>query len=217
MIDAEVRARWAKAVADHEDASPPAEVPPDVETVWSALSGELDPVRARSVLTEALASPQGHEELRLFLELEREFDVEPAVPMRGRVRVLVAAGAVLAAAAAVWLVVRAPVQPVPSDPGTIRAPQTASLATTLDGEALPRDGFALTWSPPGQGCVYTVRASTEDARVITEITGLQEPRHRLSADLLREVSSGSRVLWQVDFSCGDERGQSRTFATKVAP
>lgn len=216
-MESEERERWRDAVAAFEDRErPPAEEGPKPDVLWSALQGELDAVPSREAVVNALGSAQGHEELRLFLALEQELGREAAVPApaAGRVRRLVfVAGTLAAAAAALIWMLRPPPLPIP-ETGTIRAPAEAGMQSALDGESLPREAFELRWNPVAQGCTYDLRASTAQGVVLTEAFGLSEPSATLDAESL---PAEGKVLWQVDFVCGERRGQSSTFSTSVAP
>ncbi len=218
MMGARDREQWRKAIAAHEDAAAVTEDAPEPERLWEALSGELDALDARDVLVRGLRSGQGHEELRLFLELERALEVEP--PMEAPRRIpgrWVGGVVVLAAAALVWLLVSRPSKPPVPDSGVIRAPVSDQLDTKLDGSTLPRDAFELRWNEAGEQCTYAVRASTSDAHVLVDVEGVASPLLRLTPAQLERVPSGGTVLWQVDFQCEDGRGQSRTFSTAVEP
>ncbi len=218
MIDPQERERWRDAIAAFEDGERPPQTGPEPDVLFSALQGELESVPSREAVVKALASSQGHEELRLFLALEQELGLQaPApkpAPAPGRVRRLVFVVGTLAAAAAalVWMLRPAPT-PLP-EAGTIRAPAEAAMQSALDGASLSRGAFELRWEPAGDGCTYDLRASTAQGVLLTEAFDLVEPSLTLDAESL---PAGGKVLWQVDFVCGERRGQSSTFTTSVVP
>lgn len=214
MIDPQERERWRDAIAAFEDGERPSQTAPEPEVLFSALRGELDAVPSREAVVKALASAQGHEELRLFLALEQELGLQAPAPTPGRVRRLVFVVGTLAAAAAalVWMLRPAPT-PLP-EAGTIRAPAEAAMQSALDGASLSRGAFELRWEPAGDGCTYDLRASTAQGVLLTEAFDLVEPSLTLDAESL---PAGGKVLWQVDFVCGERRGQSSTFTTSVVP
>jgi hypothetical protein len=105
----------------------------------------------------------------------------------------------LAAAAVILLVVginlmdrrTADPEPVYRDlPGTV-------LHSLIAPDArLSRADFVLRWEGP-EGARYSLRIATEDLRVLDQIGGLTESAYHVPEDLLADVPSGERVVWQV--------------------
>lgn len=216
MTDEERRERWRQAIAAHEEASVPDSDGPDPERLWEALAGELEPLAARATIVEGLKGPQGHEEVRLFLELERALELQAPQPVPRRIPWKTIAVVTTLAAAAVLLLWR-PSPPAPPDPGTLRAPAEETLTTALDGASVPRDAFELRWDSAGEGCTYALRASSVDADVLVDVADLERPSYRIDPARLGGLDDGAKVLWQVDFACDAASGQSRTFSTVIGP
>jgi hypothetical protein len=214
MMDEQERERWREAIAAHE-AQTDGTASTDPEVLWSALHGDLPAVEARAAIVEGLNAPHGHEELNLFLEMERELEAPVRLVPRSRLQRAVYWGAGLAAAAAVLVLVTRTPAPTPSDSGTVRAGAQVEVTSPADGATLPRRAFALTWSSVAEGCEYTVRASTAGGEVVVDSAVVTDPAFSLSPGVLDTVSGGSMILWQVDFVCDGVSGQSQTFATTV--
>lgn len=219
MTDDELRARWRAALEVLEDASAAGADEPDPGQLWDALHGELSTAEALRVTSRALAAAQGHEELRLLIELDRELAPPVAAVVERRSwRGWAIGGAVaLAAAILIALVLRPNAPPDPSEGVDLRAPSTVAFVSEVDGAALPRKNFELTWAAPGEECTYTLRASTARGDLISRGRGSTEPRWTLEPDALAAVPDGGQVLWQVDFDCSDVTGRSQTLITRIAP
>ena len=217
MMDADQQQRWREGIRAFEDAQKPGDEGPDAELLWKALAGDLESVQRREVIASALDGPQGHEEARLFVELQRELagDAKPAPKAQPSSRAWVAAVVVLAAAALVWVWSGRDAGPPVSDPGAVRAPEDESLSSLVDTQALPRDAFELRWTDLGSDCSYSVRASTAEAEVVVDVARLTAPRHTVPASELAYVPPDGVVFWQVDFECASHSGQSKTFSTAV--
>ncbi len=197
----------------YEDASAPTD-DFDAAVLWDALEmpGSAD---ARTRAVSALQVSHGHEALRVYVELQRAFAVEcEPEAERGQRGFVITLVAVLTAAAALLLLFTRPPSPDVPEGGTLRAPMASSVESGLDGRSLPRERFVLRWQSVGEGCRYTVRASTLEGDIITVQRDLRVPQLQLPVEGL---PPGASVAWQVDFECAGERGSSRTFSTRVAP
>lgn len=216
----EEQLRWRAAVQTFEDAQPPNldDDAPEPELLWDALHGKLSNADALRATAAALAAPHGHEELRLLIQLERELEVPVATVVEGvRWRRWVVGGvAALAAAVLVALALRPPEPSAPSPGVELRAPATTAVVSHLDGGVLPRDAFELRWDVPGEDCSYALRASTARGDLVAQYRGATEPRWTIESAALAAVPDGEKILWQVDFECGDTSGRSQTFITQVA-
>jgi hypothetical protein len=81
---------------------------------------------------------------------------------------------------------------------------------------LPRDEFRLRWTAGPEGSRYEVRVTTEDLRLLANVTGLTQPEALIDPGVLREVPSGARVFWQVEVILPTGvRETSRTFDTRM--
>ncbi len=219
MTDDEQRARWRAALEVLEDAAPADQDAPDPGALWDALHGKMSTSESLRVASTALASAQGHEELRLLVELDREWALPAATVAQPNSWPRWAIGGVLALAAAILiaLVMRPSAPPDPSEDVDFRAPMTAALVSEVDGAELPRAEFELTWEAPGEECTYLLRASTARGELISRGHPATEPHWTLDADALAAVPDGGQVLWQVDFECRDAKGRSQTLMTRIAP
>jgi hypothetical protein len=192
----------------------------DAVKVWQAVAGELSPEERSEVIDKVALEPGYAEAWRLAVELfesseaGRERDSKPAGTIRKRPSRFPSlpyglAAAVLLVGVVGVLVSRAP---RPSPP-IYRGDAILPLAGT--DETMPRDDFRLRWQGP-PGARYTVRVTTEDLQTIATVSDLSSPEYVIPAERLRELSSGSKVLWQVEARLEDGGVvQSETFIAEV--
>lgn len=212
---ARLRAAFAAAAP-----APDPESCPAPETIWAAVAGELPPRELRQVVEHVAACAACAEDWRLAAEIERPSSAA-AVPGKvihgrfGRWRPLAAAAA-LAAGLLVAVGIYRSGGFGPGEPAYREAEGEAIRSLLPAGEALPRQGAVLRWTPLPGAESYDVRVSTEDLRVLSTARDLREAEYRVPASALAGLPSGSRLLWQVDALFPDaSRRSSPTFRATV--
>ena len=126
--------------------------------------------------------------------------------------VLSAAAAVALMAIGVWLLRDAGVtEPVYRDSqgGIVRS-------LLAEGQALPRESFLLRWSAVDGVSHYDLEVATETLDPIVRAEGLTDPQYVVDPAELVELSSGARLIWQVDAVLpGGRTIRSTTFVTPL--
>jgi len=136
----------------------------------------------------------------------------PRAREKGRGRGLIVAAAVLALAAiGVWQLRDSP---APSGPVYREAGGDTVRSLVPQDRSLPRDDFLLRWSIDGDVSHYDLLVSTDALEPVAEVKGLTEPEHRLDPVLLKDLASGTNLIWQVEaVRPGGVRVRSATFIT----
>lgn len=206
--------RLRRAFASLEEPGAESGPPPSAEDVWRAAAGELDPARTRELAEQLVDDPQLAREWRLALDLVREERgaVDAAVPFRPRWRRPILAMAAIAlialGVAAIWRVSSPPAPVYRSSDGT------RIEAVAGDGEALPRDGFVLRWTPLEGTATYRVAVSDARLELVHEQDGIRSTSLQVPPEDLESVAAGERVLWQV--TAVTDEGAAVTSPTFVA-
>lgn len=206
------------------DAAPAPESCPSPETIWSAVLGELPPQQLREVLDHVASCAACAEDWRLAADLNRQQAAETAtVPgkvIQGRFgwRSLYTAAAVAAALLIGVSVYRAN-EVAPGQAPAYReaeAPNAGIRSLLPSGEALPRQGAVLRWSPLPGAVSYDVEVSTEDLQPVAAAKGQTTAEYRLPESALAALPPGTRLLWRVDAVHADgSRESSQTFTTPL--
>ncbi|RKH49423.1 hypothetical protein D7Y23_16810 [Corallococcus sp. AB050B] len=214
--------------------------PVDADLVWRAVRQELPAEERRAVIERVAADPAWAQAWRLAkamsqaaAEAERgapEVKAEvpaarvevPAkvVPLTAR-RSWQGRQAMAAMAATVVVLVGAVVvvrqQQAQVDPTRIRGGTAEVIASRVpEATALPRERFELRWSGVPQAVSWSVQVSSEDLKVFHRAERLESREYTVPADVLAELPSGARVLWQVEARLPDgsvQRGS--TFVNRV--
>jgi hypothetical protein len=106
--------------------------------------------------------------------------------------VLLVAGAAVVVAVARW-------SNDDNDDIRLRRDTTTRMRSLVDEEAvLPRSAVRLAWTSGPPGSVYNVRVSTDAFEPVTTVQGLEEAELLLPAAALRDLKSGTQLLWQVE-------------------
>jgi len=215
-------ARWRAAFAAADDAPAP-ESCPSPETIWSAVRGELPSQQLRAALDHVAACAACAEDWRLAAELNRQQAAETAtVPgkvIQGRFgwRSLSTAAAI-AAALLIGVTVYRGTESGPQTP-TYReaeAPHAGIRSLLPPGEALPRQGAVLRWSPLKDAVSYDIEVSTEDLQPVFAAKGQTAYELRLPDSALAGLPPGAKLLWRVDAVHADgSRESSQTFNTPL--
>jgi hypothetical protein len=189
--------------------------PEDLARIWRALDGDMPPEERRLMVERLAIEPALAEAWRLAYQLRQGVagaTVESPAWWR-RPTSWLAAAAVALLAVTVGLIV--PNRDRVSD-DAMRDAGVTRVEPLPSTDTLPRDGFRLRWTAGPAGSRYDVRVTTEDLRLLANVTGLTQPEVLIDPRLLQDVPSGARVFWQVDviLSTG-VREASRTFDTRV--
>ena len=196
---------------------------PDSDRIWAAVSGEL-PARERRELVEEIArNPACAEAWRLALELWRDAggadaaagSAPSSTPPRGfaRYRGYLAAAAGVVLAVGVGWFARDLLAPGPE----FRNADAAAIESLVpEGAPLSREGLVLRWTGGPPEASYDVTVMTEDLVSVSAARNLDVMEFRLPDDVVRDLPSGTILLWQVRARSpdGDER-VSPTFVLEL--
>ncbi len=219
MTDAQLREAFQSlAAADRDECTPE-----QLDRIWRAVTGELPPHERHEVVARLAESPAAAEAWRIADELWRASNgseqtntaVSAPAPARGRAwnRSWLALAALVVLGVTATLVTRF------DTPGgnEFRAPGTEVVTSVIPADAtLPRDAFALRWTPGPDGSRYAVRVTSADLTPLASVTDLDAPEFVVPPSALATVASGSPVLWQVQVRMADgTTASSETFVTRV--
>jgi hypothetical protein len=168
---------------------------PATDRLWAAVTGELPEAEVGAIVDHTAACGECAQAWRLALEMERDAQPRPVRLPLGRVSLI--AGVGLAAAAAVFLIVRHP--PV-DDHESFRqggSPRIASLSPGVQ----PREAIDLRWTAVPGAERYTVTVVTPDLAQVNHSPGLTTPELRLPPGAL----PAGRFLWSVRVYLSDGR------------
>jgi len=180
---------------------------PEAEVLRRSARGEL----ARPEQEEVILHLSACGACAASWRVARAMASEQARP-RFRFGTLAAAAAIVVAAAGLWIVL----DREPSAPPTFRNQESRWLRSQVDGATLPRERFELRWTAGPEGTLYDLRVLREDLEELHRADGLEQAVHLVPPEALREISSGTRVLWQVTAHLPDGRtAVSGTFITTV--
>jgi hypothetical protein len=188
----------------------------DLDRIWQAVTGQLDVDARRDLIDRMAVDPALAQAWRVAVELDRarggggRESTRPAARWLPPAFLGIAAALILVVGAGVLLVNRPPAD-------TFRAGTAPTIESSIDTDApLPRDAFALRWTPAPAGARYAVRVTTEDLQVLATANELTAAEYTVPRDALAAVPAGGRVLWQVIASVpGGETISSRTFVVRV--
>ena len=155
---------------------------PDAERLFAAARGGLSAAERREIVAHTAACAACAAGWRLARELPGSIEVRPRrVPAWAG-----AAAALLAAAAAgvIWL--RAP------DPPEYREPSSAAVASQT-AATLPRDRFVLRWTATAPDARYAVWVTTDALAPVDAARGLERPEHTVPASALAALPAGDRA------------------------
>jgi hypothetical protein len=166
----------------------------DAGRIFDAVHGQLSAAEREAMVEELLANPDAAEAWRLARELAPESVPESAIqpPSRGVSKWLAVAAALVLAAGVGWMALRPAPEPV------YRNGQSLAIASALPADVpLPRAQPVLRWTGLDGGR-YRVRVLTPELDVLDESDELSAPQYTVSAEALRRVPPGGRIVWQVD-------------------
>lgn len=217
--DANNFARLRAAFQAPAGPAPAPETCPAPETLWAGVRGELQPQQMRDVLDHTASCASCAEDWRLAAEVEREASRgATAAPGKvivgrfGRFRSLAAAAAI---AAGLLVAVNVYRDSGPREPTYREAGQTDVRSLLPEGQALPRQGAVLRWTPVPGATSYDVQVSTEDLQVVATAQGQTGTEYRIPESGLAGLAPGTNLLWQVDAVFPD--GTRRSSPTFTAP
>jgi anti-sigma factor RsiW len=212
--------RWRAAFTSPAVEAPAPEDCPAPETIWAAVRGELPPHELREVVDHTARCEACAEDWRLAVEVDRQGaeQVQTApgkviVGRFGRWRPAFAAAALAAGLLVAVGVYREAI--VPTQPPTYREGEATQVRSLLPaGQALPRQGAVLRWTPLAGAVSYDVSVSTEDLRQVASAQGRTATEYRLPEASLAGLPAGAKLLWQVEAVFPDgHRVTSPTFTT----
>ncbi|MGE6762626.1 hypothetical protein ACQKGO_31730 [Corallococcus interemptor] len=209
--------------------------PVDADLVWRAVRQELPAEERRAVVERVAADPAWAQAWRLAkamsqaaAEAERGApEVKAEVPAarakvvpltarrfwRGR-PVMAAMAATVAVLVGAVVVLRQQQSQV--DPTRIRGGTAEAIVSRVpEATALPRERFVLRWSGVPQAVSWSVQVSSEDLKVFHRAERLESREYTVPQDVLKELPSGARVLWQVEARLPD--GSIQRGSTFVNP
>jgi anti-sigma factor RsiW len=214
--------RWRAAFTAPAAAAPAPEECPAPETLWAAVRGELPPHEMREVVDHTARCEACAEDWRLAVEVDRQGTPQTqTVPGKvivgrfGQWRPLFAAAALAAGLLVAVGVYREAIVPTPAP--TYREGESAQVRSLLPaGQALPRQGAVLRWTPLAGAASYDVSVSTEDLRQLASAQGQTAAEYRLPEAALTGLPAGTKLLWQVEAVFPDgHRVTSATFTTPL--
>jgi hypothetical protein len=213
-------ARWRSAFTAPAEAAPAPEDCPAPETIWAAVRGELPPHEMREVVDHTARCEACAEDWRLAVEVDRKGARQTeAVPGKvivgrfGQWRPMFAAAALAAGLLVAVGVYREAI--VPTQTPIYREAEGTQVRSLLPaGQALPRQGAVLRWTPLAGAASYDVSVSTEDLRQVASAQGQAATEYRLPEAALAGLPAGAKLLWQVEAVFPDgHRVTSPTFTT----
>jgi hypothetical protein len=214
--EADERLRQAfQALGETAKEEPAAE---DLDRIWRAVSGDLPAAERRELVDRMATDPALAEAWRVAHELHQAAPPETSAAPQGArfwTPSWLAAAAVLVIGVAIGVLFQLSSPPEAED--TFRNADNYVIESLVPPDtALPRDAFRLRWTPGPPDSRYQVRATTEDLRVLANITELTEPEAVLESAVLTSVLPGARVLWQVEAMLpGGQTVSSETFTVEV--
>lgn len=215
--------------------------PVDADLVWRAVRQELPVEERRAVIERVAADPAWAQAWRLAKAMSQAAaEAERGAPADGKAEVPATAvessakgvsltarrfwqgrQAMAAMAATVVVLVGAVVvvrqQQAQVDPTRIRGGAAEAITSGVpEATALPREQFVLRWSGVPQAVSWSVQVSSEDLKVFHRAERLGSREYTVPPDVLAELPSGARVLWQVEARLPDgsvQRGS--TFVNRL--
>lgn len=179
---------------------------PEPEDLWAAVKLELPAKERRRIVQHAAVCAACAEDWRVTWKLSQEQQwSEDLDPSNGEVipgpwtrfqdawPQVAAAALVLLAVGVGGLVFRH--TPESRFRGESETSTQQAEGVTPDGAVLPRDEFVLRW-PATEGAEYELLVMTEDGDKLETESGLRDPEFRVRPEVLRDLPSGSIVVWQ---------------------
>ncbi len=215
--------RWRAAFTTPAAAAPAPEDCPAPETIWAAVRGELPPHEMSEVVDHTARCAACAEDWRLAVEVDRQgatrSEAAPGKVIVGRFgqwrRPMFAAAALAAGVLIAVGVYRETIVPTPAP--IYREGEAAQVRSLLPaGQALPRQGAVMRWTPLAGAASYDVSVSTEDLRQVASAQGQTAAEYRLPEAALAGLPAGTKLLWQVEAVFPDgHRVTSPTFTTSL--
>lgn len=174
--------------------------------VDALIAGDLAEDQARSLAEQALNDPDLALALRVAAAMDEarreaaadEADAPTTLADRAprKPRTLAIAAVALAAAAAVFLIAR-PRPPAPIDDDAVRTGVDKRIRPAPGLERLPKDAVELRWVGGPPGATYDVFVSTRALESVHQALDLSGAQTTVPASALRDIPSGSTLLWRV--------------------
>jgi hypothetical protein len=168
------------------------------ERVWSAVCGEAPREEARRLLLHAAGCPACGTALRLAREISAASGVAVANPARAGIPWYGWAAAAAAAAALLSLPLWLPSGEQP-DASAYRDQGAEAIRSLVpDGEAMPREGFLLRWTPGPPGTRYSVRVTQADLTPVASTQALEGAEWHVPAEAFAGLPAESLLYWRVE-------------------
>lgn len=189
---------------------------PEPDRIWEAVRGELPPEEIRDIVDHVAVCASCAEDWRIAVEFEKESArrentavVRPFPARRFQPWIAAAAAAVVLTVGGVY--VRQITRPVPAE---YRGEETE--IRSLAGEARPRQGFLLSWTPVEGAESYDLLVTTAELATVADPKGLTAAQYHVPASVLADLPAGAQLHWRVTavFPDGGRR-QSPTFTTAL--
>jgi hypothetical protein len=178
---------------------------PDPARIWSAVALEVSSKERRSLIDHVAGCALCAETWRLAAGLGG-----PPRPLATTVRHRATAWPRLALAAASIVVVSGlgwlALERLPGWESALRATEPVAIRSLLrEGEALPRDGFLLRWTPGPPGTIYDLEVGTIDLKLVTRAMALTVPEYLVPEEALAGLAPGASIAWRVEATLPDGR------------
>jgi len=192
---------------------------PSVERLVLSTRGELPASENKEVYLHITRCPACAAAWRAVRELSADAGIVTApiakrpILRHGWARLAAAAVFLIAVIGGAYIILYPDRETAP----VYRTQRDSWLQSALEKEqALPRESFMLRWTPGPEGTYYDLVVLNERLEPLTERNGLAGPEYRVPSDVLAEIPSGSRILWQVFARVPDgQRIESETFITEI--
>ena len=172
----------------------------DAGRIFDAVHGEMSVEERRAIVEELALDADAAEAWRLARELAPEPVPARVAPRQDAWKWLSIAAAMVLAAGLGWRLI-GPGGPT-AVPGYRGGEQRAIASALPQGVPLSRARPTLQWTPL-EGARYRVRVLTPELAVLVESGELTTPAYTLSEDVLRRVTPGAVILWQVEARTAD--------------
>lgn len=181
--------------------------------IEALLAGSLSKEEAQALAQQAIDDPDLALAIRVAAAMdEARQDAATAEPPKvvridraqRRSRVLAVVTIALAAAAAVFLIMR-PRPPAEFDDDAVRTGVDKRIRPAEGTDRLPKDAFTLRWVGGPESATYDLFVTTSDLRVVYQALEQRATEHTVPAASLADLAPGTTLLWRVVAVTSDGR------------